>query len=818
MFFFKNLNKTKVDGCVTRLQETLEKFQVCKRHSRPPMSLKFSLQLSNDLHAGEDLHRIQARLEDIFGLTKRMVQQMHSVDSKVDEIREMMKHATEGHKAGSFLLMGGMPEKPRHYHRHDSIVADVACLLTSEDKARVCILGPGGMGKTSVALAVMESEAVGNKFRYENRFWVPCIGATSPSLLLQILYRSLRITRDTGNSLADICSELKASTDPRVILLDNFETPWNPRQGHQRDVEAILRSLSTLPHISVLVTMRSNFPPSDEIEWDYKILGPTDEEASRMIYTDIDPSAAAHPALGDLLCAVGHMPYAVTLMATLGKKSKSSPDELLTIWSTSGTDMQEAMNHCISLSVNSKLVADNPEAMELLATLSMLPEGANRRDLDWWAPTLKNRAGAIATLSDAALVVDRDLGGSRGTMISVIPVVQSYMQRNDRISKTVRKNVQDACLKFVWDHRSTVNAPTYKDDAAALDSEATNIQTVLMEAAVELATSPDPSVLDEEQSARADTLLDVLLVFAWYHRWSKANADVAECIVTVARVTKKECMLAEGLFCLASTVAATVQNADACKHFKEARKYFRNQRNWERSGHCALELANNYQYMSEPPNIVEKFVLEAQNDFKEDGRVYAVSLGLLTLGYFCWYRGDYDKGLEHLEAARAAFEGINRTIDVATCLLEASRCHAGNACYLEALDAIKGAHRGYEGIGVTRQVCEALVLMARYLKMLDRGGEALEILRCCLEQCQPLGCPLLIAQTLEEFGTIYAQKGDHPAARAAYEGAQEQFESISVTSLGREGEARCRHNILQLLQLEQNPADNIIQLQHATRY
>jgi tetratricopeptide (TPR) repeat protein len=112
------------------------------------------------------------------------------------------------------------------------------------------------------------------------------------------------------------------------------------------------------------------------------------------------------------------------------------------------------------------------------------------------------------------------------------------------------------------------------------------------------------------------------------------------------------------------------------------------------------------------------------------------------------------------------------------------------------------------------------VLMARYLKMLDRGDEALEILRYCPEQCQPLGSPLLIAQTLEEFGAIYAQKGDHRAARAAYEGAQEQFESISVTSLGQEGAARCRHNILQLLQLEQNPADAIIQLvlQHATRY
>jgi hypothetical protein len=458
-FFFKNLNKAKIEDCVTRLQETLEKFQVCKHYACPSMSSTFSLQLSNDLRTAEDLHRIQTRLEDIFGLTKRMAHQMgkiqtqvHSMDSKVDEIKEMVNQARRGHKAAVFLPFGGMPMKPRNFHGHDAVVADVAHLLTNGDQSRVCILGPGGMGKTSVALAVMESKAVGKKFREENRFWVPCIGATSPSLLLQILYQSLRITRDTGETLADIHSELKASTDPRILLLDNFETPWNPRQGDQRDVEHILRSLSALPHITILVTMRSNFPPSDEIEWEYKYLLPTDEEASRMIYTNIDPSAAAHPALGNLLHALGHMPYAVTLMATLGKKSKSSPEELLTMWRTSGTDLQEGINHCISLSVNSKLVVDNPEALELLATLSMLPAGTDRRHLDWWAPTLKNRAGAIATLSDAALIVDRDLGESRGIMISVIPVVQSYMQRSDRVSKTVRKNVQEACFKFVLDH------------------------------------------------------------------------------------------------------------------------------------------------------------------------------------------------------------------------------------------------------------------------------------------------------------------------------------------------------------------------------
>jgi len=111
MFFFRNLNKAKMGECVTRLQETSEKFQ-----------------LSNDLHAAEDLQRIQTRLEDLFGLTRQMAHHMgkiqtevHSIDSQMDEMREMMNQATQCHIAALFLPMGGMSMKPRHFHRHDPV-------------------------------------------------------------------------------------------------------------------------------------------------------------------------------------------------------------------------------------------------------------------------------------------------------------------------------------------------------------------------------------------------------------------------------------------------------------------------------------------------------------------------------------------------------------------------------------------------------------------------------------------------------------------------------------------------------------------------
>ena len=49
-----------------------------------------------------------------------------------------------------------MPLKPEIFHGRDDLVEDIAQLLLQEETSRICILGPGGMGKTSVSLAVVE--------------------------------------------------------------------------------------------------------------------------------------------------------------------------------------------------------------------------------------------------------------------------------------------------------------------------------------------------------------------------------------------------------------------------------------------------------------------------------------------------------------------------------------------------------------------------------------------------------------------------------------------------------------------------------------
>jgi hypothetical protein len=185
-----------------------------------------------------------------------------------------------------------MPLKPGIFHGRDDLVEEIAQLLVEKETAHICLLGPGGMGKTSVSLAVVELPLVKEKFPGGNCVWVPCIEATSAPLLLEILYIQLQVPGDKQVSLEKIISHLNASQQRSLILLDNFETPWNaPGIGTQKQIEDILRQLAELSHIAIFITMRGTNPPcSDAINWQSRNIEPTDEGACFRIYHDNNPA------------------------------------------------------------------------------------------------------------------------------------------------------------------------------------------------------------------------------------------------------------------------------------------------------------------------------------------------------------------------------------------------------------------------------------------------------------------------------------------------------------------------------------------------
>ena len=440
------------------------------------------LQLANDLRDSDLLQELHTRLARIQNLT----QQVHEDVKDIKQI--LIKTQQSATLRSSNTVAQQMPLKPGVFHGRDVIIEEITQLLMKEETSRICILGPGGMGKTSVSLGVVEQPLIKARFLPENCVWVPCIEATSATLLLEILYIQLQIPGNKQFTIDRIVSLLNASPQPRLILLDNFETPYNMLDGTQKQVEDILRRLAMLSHVAILVTMRGRYPPCDEvIKWQSKIIGPTDEAACLRIYHSIYPDSENDPDVSRLLSVLGHMPFVVTLMARLAKEGQSTAEELLFAWSKDGLDIlpqadhhEQSINHSISLSVNSNLMRQNPKALLLLKILSCLPAGTTKANLRWWVPTshIAKIPSAIATLSKAGLLVENEQQDSDSPVLFVIPVVQSFMQQHGRIEKGVWHNIQSSCCQYVLDHACREDDPAFLIKWKALAAEDTNIQAI----------------------------------------------------------------------------------------------------------------------------------------------------------------------------------------------------------------------------------------------------------------------------------------------------------------------------------------------------
>ncbi|KAJ7578868.1 hypothetical protein C8J56DRAFT_1170143 [Mycena floridula] len=516
--------------------------------------------------------------------------------------------------------------------------------ISSLKSAHLALLGAGGQGKTATALKVMAHPAMKQFYLRKNSLWVPCDEATSPEMFLHILYNSLAITVDTHNTLEDILNELQKTSKPIILLLDNFETPWNAPEA-RGTMARILQDIAQFPHVALFVTMRATVAPCEEIEWEEMRIWTLDPAASHQLFTSIHPKSQDDPKLPELLDILGHMALAVKLMARYGKNTRQKAAELISgyqatgtsmLGSTQGSDRQNSVSVSICMSLESSLVKNELNAAILLQMIAMLPSGTSPETLQqWWAQNLENLNGALRVLLEASLLEQRT------TTYFVLPVIRSYLLDPSHFSTNIHDAMVKTACNFLKQYKSfNPGQQSFQSDMDARAIEEINLQSILLQTS--------ESNLD---------VINALHTLAWHQYRVRPRTEVIQHAVKLLQnVTDQNLLVGYVFKCYASILYTLGQYQESLKQCNLARDAYLAASEPTLAAWALIHIGNVSALMDSSFNEIP-LLEQAQQELEsldEDGEQWkkAMAFCLILLGEAHSCFDNHSKALEQLTRAK----------------------------------------------------------------------------------------------------------------------------------------------------------------------
>ncbi|KAJ7099033.1 hypothetical protein C8R43DRAFT_1141459 [Mycena crocata] len=224
-FFRKGEMKTLLKACRAGLQEALEVFEV------------------QNIDLLRNIADIKAYEEERHQEVLQMIENLSDASNSDTASSRMFSTL---HNSSTSISM--LPSQPKIFHGRESELADILNLF-KEKSPRIAILGPGGMGKTSLAKAVLHHPQVKEKFD-QHRYFVACDSVSTKAELVSLIgaHLGLKPGKDLTSPIIQFLSRNPAS----LLTLDNLETVWDPIES-RRDVEEFLSLLTDVEHMTLLV-------------------------------------------------------------------------------------------------------------------------------------------------------------------------------------------------------------------------------------------------------------------------------------------------------------------------------------------------------------------------------------------------------------------------------------------------------------------------------------------------------------------------------------------------------------------------------------
>ncbi|KAG9000264.1 hypothetical protein FRB94_005579 [Tulasnella sp. JGI-2019a] len=732
----------------------------------------------------------------------RLAQMSDKLDQVHDRVGEILVGLRESNAAPTVSLpFSVIPPKPELFYGREVEVNDIAHRIVSSSPARFGVIGPGGIGKTSLVSAVVEHTDVIQCFG-SYMHWSCCDEATSPQLLVEVIARSSNLDQPSKDRLQDIKLFLHSATQPRPPILDNSR--------HQ------LLPLAVLPAI-----------------------------ASRDLYVEIDPKADGDPALETLLSELDHMPLAVTLMAKVGSEGET-PTELLKEWRTRGADMMHeeggdrrtSVNLPIQLSLHSHLMKNNPEALQLLRALAVLPGGIRNDIIPAVVPDILEPKKARSVLLRTSPVYSK----AETNSFHMLSPIRTYIAHHHPPTVDIWRGLHGFGLDYIvqhypdpWDHKAFIKALAIED---------ANLEAILLHA---LQHDPSEAVIETSLGFMS---YQHMTDFRSGPRLAIATLNAAEPIGTAFQVARCHARLGEMYLFLMQLEDARFSMEDAYTRFLQLGEEFMAADCARILGHAAYceglyddarracGLANHkfsmFGRMSQSADclitlgfvsVTEGRFIDARRTF-EEARAKCLSAGddtmecLHGLGYVARVEGRYENSQEAHEQARtqaiksedqfhvvwnSLWLGATYTMreqygsarqvlrevyaklvqmrqynGVAECLKWLGNVDRGECQFEAARRNLETAHQQFVRMGQVPDVAECLQCLGYTEALEGRYKDGRQHLEEALGIFRRLGIPKGVADSLTSLGELSTEEGHVVEARAYLDEALASYEKIGA--------------------------------------